>query len=556
MTFTAHARPELSSHNRTTQSAVAGAAYRLGLRLFDERTGEWHDYRKRAIGEEIVRALTIAPAGAPPWATDPAELWNRVEKAEKRKDAQVARDYRIPIPKGLSDERAGELAERMARYICKQLHTPVSLGLHRDASVDVLGDVKADADIGFHAHLYFPTRRMADIAEGGEEGGHGFGDKLRHLSLKGPAAAFVEDLNREWAATCNAFIQADGLEGTFDHRSYVRMGVDRTPQPTAGRAVSAMERKGIRTDIGDAIRSHQPIDLLRQLVADDLAGRAIHGPAPTIPSPGPASRATRALPDAGKGSGAIRVRLGTGGEPGEASPRRNALVGGRTVVLDRRLSLAQLVRNAGGAPRDEADRQAVERAMLLADIIESMSIGFETATQQQTRFRQALDRAHSAQQEALYRADEMRVARTKARTALAHWEDRHRVQVRVAGWTGLDLWTAAGAGLARRARKVDGLVQTLKSEAATHGNRVAEARVALARAERKLADVEPMLIDRVRALAGLVPAMAPVLIERMPAAVVEAAGLRTDGVATQDPPTPATEETPSRTMRLPGPYNR
>lgn len=66
MTFTAHARPELPSHNRKEHSAVAGAAYRLGLRLFDERTGEWHDYRKRAIGEEIVRALTVAPPGAPP----------------------------------------------------------------------------------------------------------------------------------------------------------------------------------------------------------------------------------------------------------------------------------------------------------------------------------------------------------------------------------------------------------------------------------------------------------------------------------------------------------
>lgn len=550
MTFTAHARPELSSHNRTSQSAVAGAAYRLGLRLFDERTGEWHDYRKRAVGEEIVRALTIAPPDSPPWATDPAQLWNRVEKAEKRKDAQVARDYRIPIPKGLSDERAGELAERMARYICTQLHTPVSLGLHRDAAVDVLGEAKQSSDIGFHAHLYFPTRRLADITEGGEGGGHGFGDKLRHLSLKGPAAAFVEDLNRHWATLANEFTQADNVPGTFDHRSYVRMGVDRTPQPTAGRAVSAMERKGIRTDIGDAIRTHEPLAILKQLVADDLAGRAIAGPTPSVPAPGPAIGATRALPGAGKGTGAIRVRLGRGESAGEISPLRSSLVGGRTVVLDRRLSLAQLVRNAGGAPRDEADRQAMERAMLLADIIESMSIGFETATQQQTRYRQALDRAHSAQQEALNRADEMRVARTKARTALAHWEDRHKVQVRVAGWTGSDLGTKEGAGLARRAKKADGLVQTLKSEAATHGNRVVEARVALGRAERKLAEVEPMLVGRVRALTELVPEMTPVLVERLSPRVVEAAGLQL-GEGHSGGQSPVDEATPAPRPKAP-----
>jgi hypothetical protein len=551
MTFTAHARPELSSHNRTSQSAVAGAAYRLGLRLFDERTGEWHDYRKRAIGEEIVRALTVAPPGSPPWATDPAQLWNRVERAEKRKDAQVARDYRIPIPKGLSDERAGELAERMARYICKQLHTPVSLGLHRDAAVDVLGGAKADMDIGFHAHLYFPTRRLADITEGGDEGGHGFGDKLRHLSLKGPAAAFVEDLNRAWAAACNDFTKADGLDGTFDHRSYIRMGVDRTPQPTAGRAVSAMERKGIRTEIGDAIRSHQPMDLLRQLVSDDIAGRAIQGPAPTRPVAGAASGPGTALPDTGRGSGAIRVRLGAGGALGEASAQRSRLVGGRTVVVDKRLSLAQLVRNAGGAPKNDADREAMERAMLLADIIESLSIAFETATQQQTRFRRELDKAQSAEQEALYRADEMRVVRRKARAALAHWEARHRVQVRVAGWTGWDLGTGHGAGLARRAKKTDGLVQTLKGEAAVHGKRVIEARVPLARVERKLDEVRPGLVDRVKRLVDLVPGAALVLADNLPEEIVEATGLRTDAEAAHPASEGAPEAGPSPRPRLP-----
>lgn len=47
-----HARPHLQTHSRSTgHSAVAGAAYRLGLRLLDERTGICHDFRKRKLGE-------------------------------------------------------------------------------------------------------------------------------------------------------------------------------------------------------------------------------------------------------------------------------------------------------------------------------------------------------------------------------------------------------------------------------------------------------------------------------------------------------------------------
>jgi len=250
-----HARPHLETHRRSSgQSAVAGIAYRLGLRLLDRRTGVWHDYRKRKIGEEIVRALTIAPEGAPDWVTDPDELWNRIEAAEKRKDSQVARDYRIPIPFGLSDDQAGDIAEEMARFISRQLHTAVSLGLHRDSHVDALGAEKPDGKVGFHAHLYFPTRRIEEIA--GEDGtsGWGPGAKLVLLSNKNTAGAFVEQLNEKWSDLANRYMTAVGLTADYDHRSYIRQEIPVTPQPTLGPAVTAMERRGFFTRRGDALR--------------------------------------------------------------------------------------------------------------------------------------------------------------------------------------------------------------------------------------------------------------------------------------------------------------
>lgn len=250
-----HARPHLETHNRKAgHSAIAGVAYRLGLRLYDKRTGEWHDYRRRALGEEVVRALTVAPAGAPLWASDPAELWPRVEAAEKRRDAQVARDYRIPIPFGLSDQEAGDMASEMARFICEALHTSVSMGLHRDAEIDALGQVKPNDKQGFHAHLYFPTRRLEEIQ--GEDGssGWGLGAKLVLLSNKNSSGEFVERLNEKWAELANQHTASLGLTADFDHRSYERMGLPITPQPTLGAAVTAMERKGFFTRRGDALR--------------------------------------------------------------------------------------------------------------------------------------------------------------------------------------------------------------------------------------------------------------------------------------------------------------
>lgn len=254
-----HARPHLEIHSRSKgHSAVAGAAYRLGLRLYDERQQVWHDYRRRALGEEIVRALTVAPEGAPPWATDPAQLWNAVEASEKRKDAQVARDYRIPIPLGLDDERAGQLAERLARFIMGELDTPVSVGLHRDAAVDALGQVKPDHLQGYHAHLYFPSRPLVIVPPSGEADGveptAAFGARHPMLASQALGKGMVELFNRTWAELSTAAAADAGLDARYDHRSYERMGVAIEPQPTMGTAATALERKGFFTRKGDAVR--------------------------------------------------------------------------------------------------------------------------------------------------------------------------------------------------------------------------------------------------------------------------------------------------------------
>lgn len=255
-----HARPHLSVHTRAkNHSAVNGAAYRLGLKLFDHRAQVWRDYTHRKPGESIVHADTIAPAGAPAWATDPGLLWNRVEATERRKDAQVARDYRVPIPRGVSDEQAGDMARILAQFIVQELHTPVSFAVHRDADKDAFGVIKPDAEQGFHAHLYFPTRSLRALGDGGEgegEGG-GFGGKLKQFVNQASGSAMTERLNERWARVANLIAGRAGQAQTYDHRSYRRMGLARAPEPKLGQAATAMERRGIRTRKGDALRAHR-----------------------------------------------------------------------------------------------------------------------------------------------------------------------------------------------------------------------------------------------------------------------------------------------------------
>jgi hypothetical protein len=238
----------METHSRAeAHSAVGGAAYRLGLKLYDRRLKRAFDFRKRTAGDEVVFQTTVAPPGAPPWATDPQELWNRVESAERRKDAQIARDYRVPLPLGLSDADVCAMALEIAQYISQKLTTPVSIGVHRDAPITAFGEAKTGAERGCHAHLYFPTRKLLldDAASDDEKsGGTGMGEKLSFLSNKSTAGYFIEDVNKLWAEAANRFTDAVGLVADYDHRSYRRQGLKIQPQPRLGEAVTAMQRQG------------------------------------------------------------------------------------------------------------------------------------------------------------------------------------------------------------------------------------------------------------------------------------------------------------------------
>ena len=369
--MTPHARPHLQTHTRSSDhSAVAGAAYRLGLKLLDERTSTWHDFHRRSLRGEIILALTIAPEGSPDWATQPQALWNRAEFAEKRKDAQVARDYRIPVPLGLSAEQAGILAEQMAHFIADNLKTPVSVGVHRDSEVDVLGQKKVAEKVGYHAHLYFPTRRLACFEEGpaaekavyqdeiGE--GTGFGSKLSMLSNKRTSAAFVEQLNTRWAELANQLCSLAGLPVEYDHRSYARQGVDVTPQPTVGQVATAMERKELKSRLGSRLRDAlKATDDSQEIVVEPVSIDVAHvgqdpitaedkgavssyvwlpSPQPPLASSSPISQASTPAPSASQPEITTPTNV-TDSRPSPGTPAdpdfREFQPGGRVIFLTR-----------------------------------------------------------------------------------------------------------------------------------------------------------------------------------------------------------------------------
>ena len=444
-----HARPHLQTHTRSSgHSAVAGVAYRLGLRLYDRRTGKWHDFRKRKLGEEIVRAVTVAPPGAPEWATDPDELWNRAEAAEKRKDAQVARDYRIPIPFGLSDEQAGDMAEAMARYIADALTTAVSMGLHRDADVDAVGNVKPKEKQGYHPHLYFPTRKLEQF-EGEEGNGEwGLGSKLTMLSNKNSSGAFVEQLNATWAELANRYTSEQGLTADYDHRSYARQDLPIQPQRTLGQAVTAMERKGFFTRKGAELRGDivLPSELAKAAHAIVLEAQRVQAAADLQREAN--TKSSEPQPSANPSPGVIQTTDGAALEwrlvKTEAPAQGLAATAGEVgspftdFVEGPPGSLLARFREMDEAPEDPKEHAAYNRVLRLVRLVEKV---FVSLREWLSRFRQhdeARGRRVAAKLEVVYRLDRVRDERDAARTRFQEWEAAHPWRMRAAKARGGD----------------------------------------------------------------------------------------------------------------------
>jgi predicted nucleic acid-binding Zn-ribbon protein len=453
-----HARPHIESHNRSkNHSSVAGAAYRLGLKLYDERAGIWHDYRKRELGEEIVRALTIAPAGSPSWATDPGQLWNRVEASEKRKDAQVARDYRIPIPFGLSDQDAGDLSEEMARFISDELQTPVSLGLHRDADRDALGNLKPSDKQGFHAHLYFPTRRLADdIGGDGDGGGTGFGAKLTVLSNKNSSTVFVEMLNAKWSELANDFSREVGSDLRFEYKSYKRLGLNLTPQPTLGQSASAMERRGIYTNRGDSLREALAVAQVYQK-AHAGALDAQHA---------------QALQDVSREAGKS-AQTQTGALPKSVvslfGPKRaKATV---STLIPRQGSLAYRLRASAPAPTTKEEYEELERSLVLIEALDKAFATYYELQQQMDDILKVIQANRASSLEAQFQADQSREKRKFAQVKLMRWEDDNRWRIKMFARMG-GLPMEDHQKLRSAVKLHDGHVQELKKTIACHAQNV------------------------------------------------------------------------------------
>ena len=220
------------------QSLVRSAAYNGRCRLEDERTGEVWDYRH--LGAPLAEGI-YAPKDAPEWARDLGQLVNAVEQFERRSDAQLAMNLDIALPHEQTLEQNRRLMQDFVREQFQRKGYAAHFAIH---APDRDGDER-----NIHAHVLVTLRKIDE---------HGFArSKAEQQERYRNRGEFVEGLRESWERLANRHLERNGYDVRIDRRSLQEQGMEREPQQHRGPSVTAMEREGNVTRIGDEIRRRQ-----------------------------------------------------------------------------------------------------------------------------------------------------------------------------------------------------------------------------------------------------------------------------------------------------------
>lgn len=192
---------------------------------------------------------------APPEYADRNTIWNTVEKIENQWNSQLARKFQLAIPREVPQEQWAQLVRDYCNgfFVSKgmivyfAIHDPHPPG-HNP-----------------HAHVLLTMRAMG---ENGERirlpSGNWKSHKENTVDWNERKYGMVWRMG--WQEVQNRYLEANHRPERVDLRSYEAQGIDKIPMVHMGAAVTAMERRGIETDIGNLNRKIRKTDSIMQSI--------------------------------------------------------------------------------------------------------------------------------------------------------------------------------------------------------------------------------------------------------------------------------------------------
>lgn len=240
-------------------SSCAKSAYIGGDEITNEITGEIHSYENR---HGVEHNEIILPSGIDAKIT-PQELWNKAEKAEVRKDARVGREWNIALPHELTPEQRKDLAKDIAQDIADRYQVGTQIAIHAPSKT---GDER-----NYHVHILTTTRKIDKNLNLTDKANIELSNKKCITFGIKTTDEQIKDVREMIGSKINQHLEKAQIIEQVSHLSYKDQGIDKIPTKHMGKSATQLERKGIKTEIGEynhsAIRMNELKNALQAIRA-------------------------------------------------------------------------------------------------------------------------------------------------------------------------------------------------------------------------------------------------------------------------------------------------
>lgn len=237
------------------ESVIAKAAYNARDKLKDDYYGKTHDYSKK---DDLVFSKIFLPEHIPKEFSKREYLWNEVEKIEKSKNSQLARNLLFTLPRELNEEDRIKL---ISEFIEENF---TSKGMIADCNIH--NPTASDNEEQPHAHILLTLREINEqgnwkakskkeyiLDENGEK------IKLKSGNYKSRKVNLNDwnepDKAKEWrenfSKKANEYLARNNIDKRIDPHTFGEQGREELPQVHLGTASFQMEKKGIQTERGN-----------------------------------------------------------------------------------------------------------------------------------------------------------------------------------------------------------------------------------------------------------------------------------------------------------------
>ncbi len=225
------------------RNAIASAAYRSGEKLFDDKEGRHYFYARSVMPESFI----LTPKNAPAWASNREQLWNEVERKDRRANSRYAKEFNVALPVELIEDEQKELLTKYVQENFVDEGMVVDVAIYRDHPDNP------------HAHVMLTNRPF------NPDGTWGIKSKKQYILDKNGTKTYTGtskylksrkilmvnwdkkekmiEWRHNWAVSVNQVLEQKNIPDRISEKSFTEQGIDDTPTQHEGINSKRCERK-------------------------------------------------------------------------------------------------------------------------------------------------------------------------------------------------------------------------------------------------------------------------------------------------------------------------